>query len=433
MPGPSETFRFGDFELDVPAYGLRRRGVSIKLERQPMDLLILLVERRQQLVSRSDIVDRLWGKDVFVDVETGINTAIRKVRLALVDSPETPAFVETVSGKGYRFIAPVEVVSGQGAPNASTALRSSPAAAPAAIPESASIPAPANEVPTPKPDRWHLRWVGRGAMGIVMLALAGSWLLRPFLAPTAPVPAMRVVQLTALSGYEIGRVSSDGRQVLFEWRSEGQPNRDIYVQLVGSSDPHRLTTDPADDLAPMWSSDGRQIAYVRRGSDPFSGHVRVMSSLGGSDRKISDLAVSAPATWSPDDRYLVAGRVAPPDAADPSSGLYLIPVQGGEPRAITRPPAPGVDRTPALSPDGHTPRVRNVRGTEHPYSLPCQRAGRGLRIRRGRSTPATDSGTRHQHHQGPCLEQGWEVADLWCRGAELRLSVARRRRRSAAP
>jgi TolB-like protein len=109
---PRETFRFRDFELDVAAYGLRRQGRPVKLGRQPMDLLILLVESRGQLVSRSDIVERLWGKDVFVDVETGVNTAISKVRQALRDSPDTPAFVETVPGKGYRFIAAVEVVSG---------------------------------------------------------------------------------------------------------------------------------------------------------------------------------------------------------------------------------------------------------------------------------------------------------------------------------
>ncbi len=110
MADPSKTFRFGDFELDVPAYALRRRGVHVRLERQPMDLLILLVERRQQLVSRTDIVDRLWGKDAFIDVETGINTAIRKIRHVLDDAP---GFVETVSGKGYRFIAPVDVISVQ--------------------------------------------------------------------------------------------------------------------------------------------------------------------------------------------------------------------------------------------------------------------------------------------------------------------------------
>jgi len=109
----SHVFRFGDFELDVRGYELRRKGRRIRLERQPMDLLILLVERRQQLVTREDIVARLWGQDVFVDVETGINTAIRKIRQALNDSPErhrAGAFVETVSGKGYRFASDVLVV-----------------------------------------------------------------------------------------------------------------------------------------------------------------------------------------------------------------------------------------------------------------------------------------------------------------------------------
>ncbi|MDH4063665.1 MAG: winged helix-turn-helix domain-containing protein [Acidobacteriota bacterium] len=107
---PPGTFRFGDFELDAGAYELRRNGRPVRIERQPMDLLLLLVQRRRQLVPRSEIVDTLWGKDVFVDVETGVHTAIRKIRRALDDSADAPRFVETVSGKGYRFIATVEVV-----------------------------------------------------------------------------------------------------------------------------------------------------------------------------------------------------------------------------------------------------------------------------------------------------------------------------------
>jgi TolB-like protein/Flp pilus assembly protein TadD len=117
-PESRESLEFRDFQLDVRAYELRRKGRAVRLERQPMDLLILLVEQRGQLVTRSQIVDRLWGKDVFVDVETGVNTAIRKVRQALRDSPETPEFIETVPGKGYRFIAEVSraAVAGSAAP-----------------------------------------------------------------------------------------------------------------------------------------------------------------------------------------------------------------------------------------------------------------------------------------------------------------------------
>ena len=129
-PSSQQTYRFQHFELDVPAYALRRQGSLIRLERQPMDLLILLVERREHLVSRSDIVDRLWGKDVFIDVETGINTAVRKIRHVLGDRTEAPAFVETVPGKGYRFIAPVEVVASKEEAS-SAAYASIPAAIPA--------------------------------------------------------------------------------------------------------------------------------------------------------------------------------------------------------------------------------------------------------------------------------------------------------------
>ena len=109
-PDSRGTFRFSDFELDVAAYALRRQGRQVKIERQPMDVLILLIESRPQLVSRADIVNRLWGSNVFVDVETGVNTAISKVRQALRDVSDAPMFVETVPGKGYRFVAPVEVV-----------------------------------------------------------------------------------------------------------------------------------------------------------------------------------------------------------------------------------------------------------------------------------------------------------------------------------
>ena len=120
QPSSSSTFQFGEFELDVSAYQLRRSGHPVHLERQPMDLLILLVERHRQLVWRADIVKRLWDPGVFVDVEMGVNTAIRKLRHALRDSKESPSFIETVSGKGYRFIAPVTTSKAASAQQSST-------------------------------------------------------------------------------------------------------------------------------------------------------------------------------------------------------------------------------------------------------------------------------------------------------------------------
>ena len=100
----SVSYRFGEFELDSACFELRRAGQIVKLERIPMELLILLAEKNGHVVNRQEIVERLWGKDVFVDAEHGINTAVRKIRRALKDDPDEPRFIETVTGKGYRFI-----------------------------------------------------------------------------------------------------------------------------------------------------------------------------------------------------------------------------------------------------------------------------------------------------------------------------------------
>src|SRR5271167_884121 len=96
-----------DFELDLRAYQLRRAGRVLKLEPTPMELLLFLIQHRGELLTRDQIVEHIWGKDVFLDTDNSINGAIRKIRQVLKDDPEQPRFVETVSGKGYRFIAPI--------------------------------------------------------------------------------------------------------------------------------------------------------------------------------------------------------------------------------------------------------------------------------------------------------------------------------------
>ena len=113
---PSDVIRFGDdFELDRRAYELRRSGRSLKLARIPMEMLLLLVQRKGQLVTREEIIDQIWGKDVFLDTDSSINAAIRKIRQVLQDDPGDPLFVQTVTGKGYRFVAPTVEVQGPSA------------------------------------------------------------------------------------------------------------------------------------------------------------------------------------------------------------------------------------------------------------------------------------------------------------------------------
>src|SRR5467141_4929335 len=99
-----------EVELDLGRYELRRLGRRVKLEKKPMELLIFLVGRREQMVSREDIVKKLWRSDLFIDTDRNVNNIVRKIRTALGDDSEKPRFLETVVGKGYRFVGPLRVI-----------------------------------------------------------------------------------------------------------------------------------------------------------------------------------------------------------------------------------------------------------------------------------------------------------------------------------
>jgi DNA-binding winged helix-turn-helix (wHTH) protein len=153
----SHSIRFGDdFVLDPRTYELRRAGRVLKMERIPMELLLLLIERKGQLVTRDQIVERIWGKDVFLDTDNSINGAIRKIRQVLKDDAEQPRFVQTITGKGYRFIAPVVEPAGESPVAQEPATASPPqgltTVAPVAIPPgmAAEVPAAAE-----KPRTWR--------------------------------------------------------------------------------------------------------------------------------------------------------------------------------------------------------------------------------------------------------------------------------------
>lgn len=107
---PGFKGKAGEVEVDLGRYELRRFGRRIKLEKKPMELLIFLLGRREQLVSRDEIVKKLWRSDLFVDTEKNVNNIVRKLRTALGDHADKPRFLETVIGKGYRFVGPVRVI-----------------------------------------------------------------------------------------------------------------------------------------------------------------------------------------------------------------------------------------------------------------------------------------------------------------------------------
>jgi TolB-like protein/DNA-binding winged helix-turn-helix (wHTH) protein len=180
VAGP--VYEFAGFRLDCGRFELSRDGRSIPLERKPMELLTLLVERQGELVTRAEIAQRLWSSEVFVDTEHGINTAVRKIRNLLRDRPEHPRFVQTVTGMGYRFIATVE----------------SPVPRPASYPAAAediAVPPPTNA--TPPPASAHPRlWLALGTAAT--LAIVTIALLHRDAAPT--ITSLAIIPLDNLSG-----------------------------------------------------------------------------------------------------------------------------------------------------------------------------------------------------------------------------------------
>src|SRR5258705_12894088 len=124
---PATSFRFGLFEVDSRTGELRKQGRRLKLRGRPFDILVLLLARGGDVISREELRQQLWQADTFVDFDHGLNSAINRLREALGDSAENPRFIETLPKRGYRFIAPIEV------PAVSVARMVPPPAAPAPV------------------------------------------------------------------------------------------------------------------------------------------------------------------------------------------------------------------------------------------------------------------------------------------------------------
>src|SRR5215471_9959718 len=106
---PATVFRFGTFEVDVRAGELRKQGVKVRIQGQPLHLLTVLMQRAGEVVTRDELRSQIWHSDTFVDFDNGLNTSINRLREALGESADNPRFIETLPRRGYRFIAPITV------------------------------------------------------------------------------------------------------------------------------------------------------------------------------------------------------------------------------------------------------------------------------------------------------------------------------------
>jgi len=281
-PRVASIWRFGAFEMEGRTAELRRNGIAVKLQDQPAQLLLFLLEHAGEIVTREDLRQKLWAADTFVDFDHALNTAIMKLREALGDTRDRPLFIQTIPRKGYRFVAPVTELP---------AVHVSDAEPVQVLPET-ELPTKAGErsdlgsdarggggvdgsiaaLPgTGSPDGVPaaakvetIRAGGRGwrvalvSAAVLMLAGAGALVYRGTRNPGAPVRSL--TRLTFDEGLQIDPTwSPDGRYLAYSSDKGGTTN--IWMQQISGGDPVEVTKGPGPNWQPNWSPDGRFIAY----------------------------------------------------------------------------------------------------------------------------------------------------------------------------
>lgn len=292
-PYNASIYRFGVFELDLRTAELRKSGVKLRLQDQPYQVLLNLLEHPGEIVSREELRSALWNEDTFVDFETGLNTAIKRLRETLGDSADNPTFIETLPRRGYRFIAPVEG---------------------------------AEPAPPPAPPRGRSVRVSILVGACVLLVGAGMFVYKRTRVPALPVQRA-LTRLTFDDGLQIGATwSPDGRFIAYS--SDRGGKFDIWVQQVSGGDPVQITKRPGHNWQPDWSPDGKYIAYR---SEEGEGGLFVVPALGGEGLQTRIASFGYYPRWSPDGSQILFQTTA-------QNGLwakfYVVGLEGNAPREV---------------------------------------------------------------------------------------------------
>jgi DNA-binding winged helix-turn-helix (wHTH) protein/Tol biopolymer transport system component len=333
------VFRFGTFEVSEHEGELRKNGARIKLQEQPFRVLVELVANAGRLVCREELQQKLWPSDTFVDFDVGLNTAISKLRQALGDEADEPRYIETLSKRGYRFIAPVSEV-GAGLP--SNEIRAPSAGVDTPIPGTVSPSRESGGVPVSpavrSKQRWY--WVLGASVAVVLLILGLNVARRGTSRPPALGTEQRITANPQEAPIGAAVVSPDGKFVAYS------DTTGVYVRHIntGETRPVKLPKDFHGSPS-SWFPDNTNLLLTRpppTGTEEPS--LWRASILGESPQKLIDQAFQG--TVSPDGSRIAFIRT-PYDAEE----VWVVGTDGSTPRRVvehTLTPLSGGTGTPTV-------------------------------------------------------------------------------------
>jgi Tol biopolymer transport system component/DNA-binding winged helix-turn-helix (wHTH) protein len=325
--------RFGAFEVDLHAGELRKDGLKLKLTGQPFQVLVILLERPGEVVTREELQKRLWP-DTFVDVDHNLNTAINKIREVLGDSAESPRFVETLPRRGYRFIAPVDV----GAADLGSVQQRGPQSVPLR-----QQPQNADVVAVRRPSLKGYWLLGLSSVAIIIVAILSYWLARPMMPPKVS-GYTRITNDGRAKSFRIDAfpvIVTDGLRLYFaETASSGMRSMLNQVSVSGGeTSPVPAPFEQNIELGDIASNRSDLLLQTFVAGDAEM-PLWVLPALGGVPRRLGDV-LGHDAAWSPDGQRIAYAK---------GHELYVCKVDGTETRKLVV--APGRLRWPRWSPHG---------------------------------------------------------------------------------
>ena len=306
-PAAPSRFSFGPFQVDTVLGELRRDGIRLRLAGQPFRILLALVARPGELVTREELRSEVWSGETFVDFEHGLNAAVNKLRRALGDAAENPKYIETHPGRGYRFVGTLK------------AAESAPVVAAEPL-----VPVEAPVSPTPRAWWWLV-----GAAVCAVLAVVG-W--RMSHNTTEPQAEWKVTRLTVDKGItNSGALSRDGKLAAYSSDRAHAGEMELYVTQVGGGQPIQLTTDGVNNTNPDFSPDGSKIVFH---STREGGGIYEIGAFGGEARLLVKHGLNP--RYSPDGTEVVywVGEPMVVSTVPGSGEVWVVPVAGGAPRRV---------------------------------------------------------------------------------------------------